>query len=70
MQTPFVEDVPKGVGVVAEIPKSLCTPRPKKDKQAMAQVSVSSKNSLCNKLSMEEKGKVIAVDVDEEEEDL
>lgn len=36
VQALTMEDVPKGVGVVAEIPKSPHMPRPKKDKQAMA----------------------------------
>ena len=57
-QTPMVEDVPEGVGVVAEIPKSPHMPRPKKDKREMASVRVSPKNPLRSKLSMEEKGKL------------
>lgn len=66
----MVEDVPKGTGVVVEIPKSLRTPRPKKDKQAIAPVRVSSRNPLCSKLSMTDKGKAIMIDIDEEEEYL
>jgi len=31
-QTPMVQDVPEGAGVVTEIPKSPQMPRPKKDK--------------------------------------
>lgn len=68
-QTPMVEDVPEG-GVVIEIPKSLQTPRPKKDKQEMGLVCVFPRNTLRSKLSMVEKGKVVTIETDEEEEDL
>ena len=63
-------DVPKGAKIVIEISKSLRKPRPKKDKQGMVLVRVSLWNSLCTKLSMEEKGKVVNIATDEEEEDL
>jgi len=45
-------------------------PRPKKDKQEMALVRVSLQNPLHNKLSMEEKGKAVTIEIDEEEEDI
>jgi len=38
-----------GIRVVVEMPKSLCTSRPKKDKQAMAPVHVSTWNQLRSK---------------------
>jgi len=63
-QTPTMEDVPEGAVVVAEIPKSLHTPRPKKDKQAMALVRVSPRKPLRSKLSMEEKEKVVTIEID------
>jgi len=65
-----VGDAPEGTEIVAEILKSLHTPRSKKDKQAMVFVRVSSWNLLHSKLSMEEKGKAITIEMDEEEEDL
>lgn len=65
-----VGDAPEGAGIVAEILKSPCTPRPKKDKQEMVPVRVSPRNSLRTKLSMEDKGKAITIETDEEEEDL
>ena len=66
----MVEDVPEGAEVVVEIPKSSRTPRPKKDKWAMAVVHVSPRNLMCSKLLMAEKGKVVIINTDEEEEDL
>lgn len=65
-----MEDVLEGAGIMAEILKSLHTPRPKKDKQAMAPIRVSPWNPLCSKLLMEEKGKVVTIETDEEDEDL
>ena len=55
---------------MVEILKSPCTPRPKKDKQVMLPVRVSLRNPLHTKWSMEEKGKVVTIETDEEEEDL
>jgi len=49
------------VGDTPEIPKSPQTPRPKKDKQAVGPVCMSSRNLSFGKLSMEEKGKVITI---------
>ena len=69
-QAIVVEDVPKGVGVMAKIPKSSRTPRLKKDKHAMAHVHLSQRNPLCSKLSMEEKGKAVMLEKDEEKEYL
>jgi len=69
-QTPMVENVLEGIRVVVEIPKSPRTLRPKKDKQAMAPIRMSSRNPLCSKLSMAEKGKAVTIDTNEEEEDL
>jgi len=65
-----VGDNLEGVGIVAEISKSPCTPRPKKDKQAMAPVCMSPRNLLHSKLFMKENGKVVTIEIDEEEEDL
>lgn len=61
-------EAPESVGIVAKIPKSQRTPRPKKDKQAMVPVHISHRNSLRTKLTMEEKGKAINLEADEEEE--
>ena len=58
----------ESVGIVAEIPKSPRTLRPKKDKQPMVLVSVSPRNPLRTRLTMEEKGKTINSKVGEEEE--
>jgi len=61
-----VGDAPEGVVIVAEILKSPRTPRPKKDKQAMVLVRVSPRNSLRTMFSMEEKGKVITIETNDE----
>lgn len=66
-QTLTMGDVPKGDGIVVEIPNSPCTPRPKKDKQAADHVCVSPWNPLCKKMSMEDKGKTITIETSEEE---
>jgi len=70
VQALTMEDVPEGVGVVAEIPKSSHMPRPNKDKQAMAPICMSLRNPLHSKLLMVEKGKVVTIKIDEKEEDL
>lgn len=69
-QTPIVEDVLEGTGVVEKIPKSPRTLRPKKYKQAMAPIRKSLGNPLCSKLSMAGKGKDVMIDTDEEERGL
>jgi len=66
----MVEDVLEGTGVVIEILKSPRMLRSKKYKQVMAPVHVSPRNPVHNKLSMAKKGKVVMIDIDEEEEDL
>lgn len=68
--THTVHDVPEGTGVAPEILKSPRMPRPKKDKQAMGPVRMSPRNPWFGKLSMEENGKVVTTETDEEEEDL
>lgn len=65
-----VGDAPEGVGIVAEIPKSPRMPRPKKDKQVMVPVRVSPWNPLCTKLSVEDKGKVVIIETDEDKANL
>jgi len=57
-----------GTRIMEKISKSPHTPRPKKDKQAMVHVRVS--NPLRTKLTMEDKGKVVTIETDEEEENL
>lgn len=69
-QTQIMGDVPEGVEVGTKIPKSPQTLRRKKDKQVMGLVHMSPRNPRYNKLSMEEKGKEISIETDEEEEDL
>ena len=66
----MVHDVPGDIGVTPEIPKSPQTPRPKKDKQAIRPVRMSSRNPQFGKLSMEGKGKDVIIKTDDEEEDL
>ena len=61
---------PEGVRIVAEILKSPCMPRPKKEKHAMIPVLVSLRNPLRTKLTMEEKRKVVNIETNEEEEAL
>ena len=65
-----VGDAPENAGIVAEIPKLSCMPMPKKDKKPMIPVRMSPRSPLRTKLTMEEKGKVVNVETDEEEEDL
>ena len=66
----MVHDVPKDTGVTPEIPKSPRTSRPKKDRQVAGPVYMSSRNPQFDKLSMEEKGKDITIEIDDEEEDI
>jgi len=61
-------EFPESVGIVPEMPKSPRTPRSKKDKQAMVSVCMSPRNPLRTRLTMEENGKAINLEVDEEEE--
>lgn len=63
-------DTLEGARIVAEIPKSLFTPRPKKYKREMVPIRVSLWNLLRTKLSMKEKGKAITIETDEEQECL
>lgn len=63
-------DAPEGIGIVADIPKSPRMVRPKKQKQEMVPLHESLQNLLRTRLTMEEKGKVINIETDEEEEDL
>jgi len=55
---------------MSKIPKSPQTPRSKKDKQVAGTVRMSSQNPWFGKLSMEEKGKAVTIETDDEEEDL
>lgn len=55
---------------MVEILKSPHMPRPKKEKQVMVPIRVSPRNPLCSKLSMEEKGKAVTIETDEEEENM
>ena len=57
-------------GVVLAILKLPQTPRPKKYKQAVGPIRMSPRNPRFGKLSMEEKGKVVTIETDDEEEDL
>ena len=59
-------DASEGVGIVEEILKSPPMPRPKKDKQVMVLARVSPRNLLRTKLSMEEKGRVVTIEIDDE----
>lgn len=67
VQATMEVEVPKSARIVAEIPMSLHTLRPKKDKQGMVLVRITPINLLRTKLTMEEKGKDINLEVDEEE---
>lgn len=58
------------VGDAPEIPKSPQTLRPKKDPQAVGPVHMSLRNPRFSKLSMEDKGKMVNIKIDDEEEDL
>lgn len=66
----MLEDVLGSARIVTEISKSPQTSRPKKDKQVMGPICMSPRNLWHKKLSMEEKGKVVTIEIDEEEEDL
>jgi len=61
-------EVPESVRIVTEIPKYPYMLRPKKDNQAMVPVHVSPGNPLRTKLTMEEKGKTINLEANEEDE--
>lgn len=69
-QTQIVGNVPEGTGVVTEIPKSPQTPQPKKDKQVVGPICMSPRNPQHRKLSMEDEGKAVTIETNEEEEDL
>lgn len=69
-QTITVGDALEGTGTLVEILKSPHTSRPKKDKQAIIPIHMSSRNLLCTQLTMEEKGKAVTMEIDEEEIDL
>lgn len=75
----FVEDTPKPLIIqeepgeaenAPEIPRSSRMLRPKKDKQTMGPARVSPQNPRFSKLLMAEKGKVVTLETEEEEEDL
>lgn len=70
VQALTVEYALEGVGIVAEIPKSPRTLRPKKDKQLMILVHVSPQNLLRTRLTMEENGKAVDLETNKEEEDI
>ena len=65
-----IGDAPEDSRIMVEIPKSPRTPRPKKDKHVMVPVCVSPRKLLCTKLTMEEKGKAVNIETDEEKEDV
>lgn len=52
---------------IVEVPKFPRTPRPKKDKKTMIPVRVSPRNPQRTKLTLQEKGKAINLEADEEE---
>lgn len=58
------------VGEAPKIPKLPRTPRPKKDPQAVRAIRMSSRNPRFGKLSTEDKGKLVNIEIDDEEEDL
>jgi len=60
-------EAPESTIAIVEVPKSPRTLRPKKDKKAMILVRVSPRNPLRTKLTLQEKGKVINMEADEEE---
>lgn len=66
----MVHEEPGDVTVVPKVPKSPRMSQPKKDKKTMGPFRVSPRNPRFGKLSMEEKGKYITNELDEEEEDL
>jgi len=66
----IVGDALEEARIVAKISKSVCTPRPKKENQVMVPIRMSPRNPLRSKLSMEEKGKTVTIEIDEGEEDL
>jgi len=53
--------------VIVEVPKSPRTSRPKKDKQTMLLVCISPRNPQRAKITLQEKGKAINMEADEEE---
>lgn len=69
-QNPIVHDIPRDTRVASKIQKSPQMPRPKKDTQATGPVRMSPWNPQFGKLSMEEKGKAITIETNNEEEDL
>jgi len=70
MQDMMIGDAPESIRIVTEISKSPCTLGPKKYKQHMVLVCMSPRNPLRIKITMEEKGKAINLETDDEEEDL
>jgi len=54
--------------IIVEVPKSLQTLRSKKDKQAMISMHKSPRQALRTKLTLQEKGKAINLEVNGEEE--
>lgn len=70
VQALTLEDAPKDVEIVVEIPKSPHTLMLKKDKHLMILMRVSPRNLLHTILMMEEKGNVVNLETDEDEGDL
>ena len=68
--THMVHDVPKDTGITSKILKSPWTPRPKKYNKTIRPVHMSPRNLQFSNLSMEEKGKVVTIETDEEQEEL
>ena len=65
--THMVHDVSEDIRVASKIPKLARTPRLKKDNHVAGPVCMSPKNPQFGKLSMEEKGKVVTIEIDEQE---
>lgn len=62
-----VGEAPKSFEVIVEVPKSPRKLRPNSDKQAMILVCVSPRNPQRTRLTLQENGKAINLEADEEE---
>lgn len=60
-------EAPEGTRVIVDAPKSCRTLRPKKDKYSVIPVHVSLRNPQRTKVTLQEKGKAINLEVDKEE---